>query len=191
MDLYGRQDQVLAGGLSSDSMFMSWPELDAAQGGLGMLVQRLGLDYRQPVRRIFELGPGVVPNGGGANQRIQPSYYIIGRPEGRLQFGRFIGPTALAACFYSVYGSPCSSNVLTLSGQAGCRAGDPSAATMTWVMNGVLLDQSGLDVSAEEMVLQERVGAQFIGLNVLVNGNDLNGLCLGQTIGGIAGSLFG
>lgn len=191
MDMFGRQDQVLRGGLSSDSMFMSWPELTAAQGGLGMLVQRLGMDYRQPVRRIFELGPGVMAQTSTGSQRVQPSYYIIGRPEGRLQFGRFVGPNVLSACFYSTYGSPCSSNVLTLSGRAGCRSSDPNAVTMTWVMNGVLLDQSGMDVSAEEMVIQERVGAQFVGLNILANGADMNVLCAVNALGAAAvGALF-
>ncbi len=201
MDLFGRQDQVLAGGLSSDSMFLTWPELAAAQQGLGMLVQRLGLEYRQPVRRIFELGPGLPPGTGGnnGNQKIQPSYYIIGRPEGKLQFGRFVGPNILAACFYSTYGSPCSTNVLTLSGKAGCRGSDPYGVTMTWVMNGVLLEMSGMDTTAEEMIIQEKVGAQFIGLNILANSVDLNTRCGGGLLGGqltsvltgIAGGIIG
>src|SRR4051812_27414751 len=119
-DILGRQDQLLIGGLSSDSMFLNWPALTSITGGgLGMLIQAVGLEYRQPVRRVFEVGPGVVPinigiatlNVSGSicdslavppaacSLRTQPSYYIAGRPEGRLRLGRFIGPKVLSACF--------------------------------------------------------------------------------------------
>lgn len=192
-DLFGRQDQILRGGLSSDSMFMTWPELANVGGGLGMLIQQLSLDYRQPVRRIFEIGPGVVPAGvGGAfvdatalcdvptpasicAARTQPTYYIIGRPEGRLQFGRFVGPEALGVCFYRKYGSPCGPNVITLSGKAGCNANDASARRMTWTMNGVLLDSVNMGVSAQEMVVQEGLSAMVAGLNIAIQGDP--GIC--------------
>jgi hypothetical protein len=110
MDVFGRVDQILRGGLSSDSLFMSWPEL--SNFGLGLLIQRVGIQYRQPVRRVFEIGPGVLPGGINAGacdwalvgsvcaNRTQPTYYIIGRPEGRLQLGRFVGPEALTGGFF-------------------------------------------------------------------------------------------
>lgn len=199
MDVFGRQDQILLGGLSSDSMFFSWPALAAVGGGLGMLVQRVGMEYRQPIRRIFEIGPGVIPVGNGelvngevcddaaaaiglfgefaadaCAFRTQPTYYIVGRPEGRLQFQRFVGPQVLGQCFYRKYGSPCGPNVITLSGKAGCHASDQSARRMTWIMNGVTIDGLNADINGQEMVIQEGVAAMFAGLNVLIDGVDLN-----------------
>jgi hypothetical protein len=187
-DIFGRQDQILRGGLSSDSMFVTWPALAGVGGGLGMLIQRVGVDYSQPIRRIFEIGPGVIPvfdpaSGvliGSTNaavcdgptppadcaNRTQPTYYIIGRPEGRMQMGRIVGPEVLAVAFYTVYGSPCGPNVMSLSGKAGCKATDTSAKRMTWTMNGVTLDRINADITAQEMVIQEGISAMFAGLNL-------------------------
>lgn len=189
MDIFGRQDQILMGGLSSDSMFMTFPEIVAVGGGLGLLIQNVRMDYRQPIRRIFEIGPGVIPNAFGAEgsaaacdgdapppecaQRAQPTYYIIGRPEGRVQFGRIIGPNVISTCFYRKYGSPCGPNVISMGGRAGCSAGDPNARRITWTMNGVTLDTLGLDVTGQEMVMQENISAMFAGLNMVVDGDDL------------------
>jgi len=189
-DLFGRQSQVLAGGLSSDAMFMSWPALaNVAGAGLGMMVQQLSVDYRQPIRRVYEIGPGIVPGmpnaavcdipgapllPGVCAARQQPTYYIIGRPEGRLQFGRFVGPQVLGTCFYRAYGSACGSNVITLSGRAGCNASNAANnPLMTWTMNGVVLDQTSMRVGGQEMVIEEDIGAMFAGLDIRVNGADV------------------
>ena len=193
-DLFGRQDQELLGGLSSDSMFVSWPELAAIGGGLGLLIQQIGLQYSQSVRRIFEIGPGVLPGGGsavlcdGAGQsgaggaalgalcanRIQPNWYIVGRPEGQLQFQRFVGPNALSSCFYRKYGSPCSTNYMSISGRAGCSAADPTARRMTWTLRGVLLNGVGMNIDGREMVVQENLQAQFVGLSIDIEGDNTN-----------------
>lgn len=192
MDVFGRQDQVLRGGLSSDAMFMSWPELAAVagNGGVGMLVQNLGLNYSQPIRRIFEIGPGVVPNGQGGfvpaqgcdgelgppppncALRTQPTYYIIGRPEGQFQMSRFVGPQVIGECFIRTYGSACAPNIITLSGRAGCSANDASARKMSWILNGVVINNLSMNVTAQEMVIQEGLSAMFAGLNLYINGAD-------------------
>lgn len=194
-DIYGRQNQVLAGGLSSDGMFMSWPALaGVVGGGLGLMIQQISLDYQQPIRRIYEIGPGILPGGGDAticdtfignpdlcNYRQQLSYYIIGRPEGRLQFGRFVGPRALGACFYRAYGSACGGNVITLSGRAGCNASYASQnPLMTWSMNGVVLDRTSMRMSGQEQVIEEDLSAMFAGLDIFVNGRDCDALLAGR-----------
>jgi hypothetical protein len=197
MDVFGRQDQVLRGGLSSDAMFMSWPQLAAVGGGgVGMLVQNLGIDYSQPIRRIFEIGPGVIPTLGPGGtpdggsipatgcdtaedsmtsrclRRTQPTYYIIGRPEGRFQMGRFVGPQVIGECFIRTYGSACAPNIMSLTGKAGCSATDPSAKRMTWLMSGVVINNLSMNVTAQEMIIQESLSAMFAGLNLSINGSD-------------------
>lgn len=188
-DLWGRRDQFLAGGLSSDSMFITWPNL--AGFGLGLLIQQVGMQYRQPIRRIFELGPGVIPNGLDANGnpifgsppasagncdgptpdsicqfRAQATYYIVGRPEGRLSLERFVGPQALTCEFYRKYGSPCGGNVVSISGKAGCSVNDPNAKTLFWDMFGLVLDDYQARMTGQEMVMQEGLGAMFTSLKV-------------------------
>jgi hypothetical protein len=203
MDVFGRTDQVLLGGLSSDSLFMTWPDLVGlgnvggvpGGGGLGMLIQRVAIDYSQNLRRVFEIGPGVVPvdvgggdivlfNGticdgatdpgtlGACADRTQPTYYIVSRPEGNIQANKFIGPQALGQCFYRKYGSPCGANIMTMSGKAGCSASDASAKVMTWILNGVVCNKINMEVNGQEMVMQDGFNAMFVGLNVLVDGGD-------------------
>lgn len=199
-DIFGRTDQLLRGGLSSDSMFMTWPELEAVGGGLGLLIQQVGLSYRQNIRRIFEIGPGVFPATGQSAElcdavpigevpdpvtaaacasRAQPTYYIVSRPEGTLQIGRFIGPNLLTSCFYKKYGSPCNPNVMTMSGKAGCSATDTSAKRIRWILNGVTLVETSMSVTGQEMVVQENLGAIFAGLNLQIEGD--NGQCTAPT----------
>lgn len=191
MDVFGRTDQMLLGGLSSDALFMTWPALAniGAGFGLGMLIQQVGIDYAQNIRRIFELGPGVIPvNGGVINAafcdagvfgtalpcafRTQPTYYIVSRPEGTMQCQRFVGPAAVGQCFYRAYGSPCGANVITLNGKAGCNASD-NVPVLTWVLNGVVINRYNANVTGQESVIQEGFSAMIAGLNIWVNGADL------------------
>lgn len=202
-DLYGRADQVVRGGLSSDALYMSWPAL--RNYGLGLLVVQVAAQYNQPVRRIFELGPGVMPSStaagwvhagvcdtggayntplgavvGGAGAvalcayRTQPTYYIIGRAEGRLQLQRFAGPEAIQCEFYRVYGSGCSDNVMQLSGKVGCSSGNVTTIQKhhVWLMTGVVLDNYGMNANSQENVIQESVSAMFSTLKMGVSGDE-------------------
>jgi hypothetical protein len=191
----------LAGGLSADSLFMTWPDLAAVGGGLGLMIQQVDLMYRQNIRRVFEIGPGVIPGAGASaipggagvigldasfcdtaggvanplcNFRTQPTYYIISRPEGEISFGRFVGPNALSRCFYKKYGSPCSPNTMSLSGKAGCSATDASARRVTWTITGVTLTSTRLGVTGQEMVMQENLSAMFSNLNIAVEGDTVD-----------------
>lgn len=186
-DLFGRVDQVLGGGLSSDSLFLTWPALGQGQG-LGLYIQRVGIEYAQRVRRVFELGPGQLVQG----VRVQPTYYIVERPEGRLQFSRFVGPGVICSDFYRKYGNPCTpNNTITLSGQAGCSPSGVGPLT-TWTLKGVLLDRINVDITAQEMVIQDGTGAQFVGLNLDVQGCTIEGQLstgAGFAGGSVAGSI--
>lgn len=187
-DLFGRSDQVLRGGLSSDAMFVTWPALFnstlGGDGGVGLLIQQVGVDYRQPIRRIFEIGPGIqvgsrgiadaidnfvgVPLGpcNPAITRYQPTYYIVGRPEGRLQMQRIVGPNVLQVEFYRTYGNPCTSGGMLISGRAGCSTTDPTCRNMNWHIDGVVLEGVNMNMSAQEMVIQEGINAMFAGLSI-------------------------
>lgn len=161
-DIFGRVDQLFGGGLSADSMFMTWPSLPA--GGAGLLVQSIGLQYQQPVRRIFELGPGRVNPDSGT--RSQLTYYIVGRPEGNFQMQRIFGFAAIGTQFYKTYGNPCNENPsLSFNANAGCNGND-NGQSMIWTLDGVLLTAVGMTATAQEMVIQDTVGGMFISFHI-------------------------
>lgn len=197
-DIFGRIDQVMRGGLSADSMFLTWAALQ--DGGLGMLIQSVGLQYSQPIRRIYELGPGLIPTAAalpilapaanavnstfitGAScdtstnppaacaNRAQATYYVAGRPEGRLQLGRIFGFTLIGIEFYRTYGSPCNPKPdLFLTARTGCN-GVSNPAFQRWIMNGVLIDAVAMNANAQDMLIQENVNMQFISLHLEQSG---------------------
>jgi hypothetical protein len=189
-DIFGRVDQIYGGGLTADSLFMTFPQLPGA--GVGLIVQQVGLQYRQAVRRVFEIGPGALPPFAGilgltgpadcdaldpsdplfaqkttaCDNRSQFTYYIASRPEGTFNLARIFGPTAIGAAFYATYGNPCNPNPnLTLSANVGCN-GIAVSPKQFWDMGGFLVTDMMMNVTAQEMVIQEGVGGMFIGLNI-------------------------
>lgn len=189
-DVFGRVDQEYGGALSSDTMFMTFPELNGH--GLGYLIQSVQLQYRQPVRRIYELGPGMgtgdngvpvigslcdTPSGAtffaeACARRTQRTYYIVGRSEGSFQLNKMFGLATLGTALYLKYGNPCSqNNSLALTGRAGCN-GEAQALLTTWTMNGVLIEGLSMAATAQEMIIQENLNAQFAGLKVNITGPD-------------------
>lgn len=171
-DIFGRVEQVFGGGLSSDSMFMYWPAIIDEGGGVGLLVQNVSLQYSQPVRRIYELGPGIAVDGG---QRAQYVYYIVGRPEGTFQMARIFGFASINIAFYSTYGSVCNDNPgITLQAAEGCN-GNGNGSGATWTIDGVILQGVAMNASAQEMLVQESVSAMFIGLTLTEQDGQVGG----------------
>lgn len=114
-DILGRQEQVFGGGLTSDASWMFWGGL--SNGGLGMLITNMQIQYQQPIRRIYEIGPWTAVGTSVG----QPVYYIAGRPEGSLQVSRITGPVAALGGFYRTYGNVCSfANSLFFVSSTGC-----------------------------------------------------------------------
>lgn len=121
-DIFGRQEQVYAGGLTSDASWMFWAGM--ASGGLGMLITQMSIQYSQPIRRIFEIGPWT----SVGSMVGQPVYYVAGRPEGSLQLGRIAGPVAVLGGFYKNYGNICNHlNSLMFVSSTGCLTGGAGA----------------------------------------------------------------
>lgn len=211
-DIFGRIDQQFAGGLSSDTMFMTFPGLPG--GGFGLIIQDIAVQYAQPVRRLFEIGPGfaavsnskLFANGsncdvpgtisGGpsvdCNNRAQATYYVAGRPEGTLQIGRIFGPVLIGQQFYKTYGNPCNpNNNLRLSGKAGCN-GTTTTPTQFWDLSGVVLTTVAMNVNAQDMLIQERVGAMFIELKLSDNqGQQALVANVGNAVAGAVGAAAG
>lgn len=180
-DLWNRQEQVLRGGLAADRLFMTWPALN--NFGLGLMIQSIGCRYVQPIRRAWELGPGGVPAAGGGfevidcdvlnppikcQHRVQATYWMVGRAEGQVQFNRVVGPEPVTMLFYRTYGTPCASNILTISGRVGCQAGGGNSQLTRWRMSGVLLSEYQMQAAAQESFVQEGASGGFCNLFVEV-----------------------
>lgn len=156
-DIFGRVDQQFGGALSADAMYMVWPDLPA--DGAGLLVQNVSLQYAQPVRRIFELGPGA--------GNTQYTYYIVGRPEGTFQIARIVGLKRISIEFYLTYGNPCNETPnFSLSAGGGCNGVDNAEGSLGWDLSGVILTGIGMNASAQEMIIQENVAGMFIKLEI-------------------------
>lgn len=191
LDAFGRIPQALNGTLSSDRLFMSWPGL--GDFGLGLIIQNVGVRYAQPIRRLHELGPGVIvgtnPSGSltidgsaavcdaTANvpsqcvNRTQLTYYVVGRTEGQFQLQRVVGPNLLTTDFYQTYGRACGGNTVSLTGRVGC-TGDGSGPIANgplyrWVMLGLLIGEYSVGASAQESFIQEGAGGMFTSLLML------------------------
>lgn len=152
LDLYGRQEPVYGGAFSADSALLSF----AGVTGVGLITQQLNFSYQQNITRIYEVGTNF-------------QYYIVGRAQGTVSLSRVLGPRPLAFAFYTVYGNPCNaaSNTINLSMQQGCvSASDPTATATLSTMSllGVLLQNVGFSVQAEQMMINEQAQAMFIAM---------------------------
>lgn len=177
-DVFGRVDQVFAGGLSADALFMTFPGLPGE--GIGLLIQDISSQYTQPLRRIFELGPGIerfcsdiiVPTANACCLATQPqgsfhaqfTYYVVGRPEGRIQIGRIFGFTTIGTAFYCKYGNPCDPNIIKFDADIGCNG--RQTEKQVWIMNGFVIDGLAMTVNAQDMLIQERLNGQFVSLTM-------------------------
>lgn len=129
-DIFGRAEQIYAGGLTSDASWMFWAGMP--NGGLGLLITQMSIQYQQPIRKIFEIGPWITTRslqdlqGNNGNASGSPVYYVAGRPEGSLQIGRIAGPVAALGGWYRRYGNICNTlNTLFFVSSSGCIGGLP------------------------------------------------------------------
>lgn len=180
-DIFGRQEQVFGGGLTSDASWMFWGGL--TNGGLGMLITQMQIQYQQPVRRIYEIGPWTAVGGSVG----QPVYYIAGRPEGTVQISRITGPVAALGGFYRTYGNVCSfMNSLFFVSATGCVNQNNTTTTLStnasavtgssrfdpflgWYMNGCVITGVGLGAQAQDMMVTENVGLMFVSLRLFTS----------------------
>jgi hypothetical protein len=151
-DIFGRQEAVFGGAFSADSALMTF----AGITGVGLITQQLNFSYQQHVTRIYEVGTHF-------------QYYIVGRSEGSMSLSRVLGPRPLAFAFYTIYGNACNAanNTINLSMAQGCvNAQDAQAAgnLTTLSILGVLLQNVGFSIQAEQMLISEQAQAMFIAL---------------------------
>lgn len=152
LDLYGREEPVYGGAFSADSALLNF----AGITGVGLITQQLNFSYQQNVTRIYEVGTNF-------------QYYIVGRAQGTVSMNRVLGPRPLAFAFYTQYGNPCNaaSNTIQLSFSQGCENAEDAQAQdtlSTMSLLGVLLQNVGFSVQAEQMMINEQAQAMYVSL---------------------------
>jgi hypothetical protein len=166
-DVFGRTPLQFGGAFSADAATVTFGSISSENTGLdagiGLLTQQLGINYQQPVTRIYEIGTHNV-------------YYIAGRCQGNANVARILGPRPIMTAFYEQYGDVCnaSENVIQFYAETGClAAGDFAPNNQSTIqdvpallleMTGVVLTTISETVRAEDMVLNEQLQLMFISL---------------------------
>lgn len=122
----------------------------------GILVQQLQWGYTQNITRLYDVTSTDI-------------VLVSGRTQGQGSMTRVMGPSALAAAFFTKYGNVCyaDTNTLTVETQAECGTLG-SSDTVTLVMNGVVLNNYGGAVSAQDLVVNEQLGFVFLWMTYAV-----------------------
>lgn len=167
-EIFGRVPLDFGGGFAADAANIFFgtfsPDIAGnltapASTGTGLLVQNIGIQYQQPINRIFEIG--------GAY-----AYYVAGRPQGNMTLGRIVGPRPISVAFYIVFGDVCLGPVTTMffGAAQGCTArpvlGVGTPNQFMFAINGSLLQSIGLSVAAQDMIVNEQLQFMFISLLV-------------------------
>lgn len=122
----------------------------------GLLVQNLQWQYMQNITRLYDVTSTDI-------------VLVSGRTQGQGSMTRVMGPSALAASFFTTYGNVCyaDQNDITMEVEASCAGGAPSN-TITVVMDHVVLNSYGGSINAQDMVVNEQIGFIFLWLTYAV-----------------------
>lgn len=152
--IFSREDTSLKGVFSSDSA-----QLTFKSGVTGALIQGLNFNYAQQVTRLYEIG------NEGDRSNI---YYVGGRTQGTVSLNRVIGPNAVIKTMYSNYGDVCQAreNTMTLKLNESDCSGQGAAEAITYEMKFCVITQVGVQMQAEQMIINEQTQMMFSGLDV-------------------------
>lgn len=147
-DVYGRAIKF-GNALSSDGTRVTFDEFQT-----GFLVQTMNLQYSQRVSRIFELAS-------------ETQYFVVGRPEGQMGMARIIGPQGAGDAMIKKFGDACkvNNNTLQISGGASCSDRPTQSNQFKYTTFNVLLTMIGLNVSSQDMLINQQMQLMFVGLS--------------------------
>jgi len=152
MDVFNRAT-TFGGSISADGTVVTFDDFT-----IGFLLQRMQLAYAQNITRIFELS---------SNRQ----YYIIGRPQGNIAMSRVVGPGTVSTAFLKKFGDACNApnNTINLSARAGCDTTKGigsaiNAGGVNYTASNVLITNMGVDVAAQDMLINEQYQLIFSGL---------------------------
>jgi hypothetical protein len=151
-DLFGRTDPTFGGSFAADAALLTFSGIT----GVGLLTQQLNFGYQQNVTRLYEVGSSY-------------QYYVVGRAQGSASLNRVLGPRPLLFSFYTTYGNACNAatNTISLTMKQGCIDTSDTTATATdssMSLMGVLIQNVGFSIQAEQMMVNEQVQAMYVSL---------------------------
>lgn len=152
-DIFNRRPLTVGNGFAADSAAFTFTGLAA---NAGMMINNMSFQYAQPINRIYEL-------------QSQKTYYVAGRPQGSGTFGRILGTDAVSTAFYKQYGDVCESTSNKLIVNCAAYCGDPGGSGIpgiAYCLVGVLLNNVGMRVAAQDMLMAEDLGYMFVALEV-------------------------
>lgn len=160
-DVFNRRPLTVGKAFAADSAAFKFVTkvgtADPGDLGAGMLIHQMGFQYQQPVNRIYEL-------------QSQDTYYVAGRPQGNGNFGRVLGPGLPTLTFYQTFGDVCKSHLNTLridcAAHCGPPPGDKKVNGISYCLTGVTLNNVGMRVAAQDMLMNEDLGFMFVALEV-------------------------
>ena len=152
-DLYGVQEALFGGASSADSVRLFF----AGVTGVGLLTQSTMVDYKQQMRRFFEVGTRFV-------------YIFRGRATGSFSMNRVLGVRPLMLAFYAALGNPCNigTNVIDFGVGSSCAAGAPGPMNILAIAGCYAGGTAFQLQSAEEGVVMEQLSGEYISLIPLV-----------------------
>lgn len=159
-DMFSRANDQYAGSFAADGAAITFPQFGGLDGGAGLLVQNLSVQYSQQVTKVYELG-------------TQNIYYIGGRSQGSLGMSRIIGPRAIQVGFYTKFGDVCdaaTNNIDITVRTAQCDTADAARPAggppSVYSCKYCVIMSIGMTVAAQDMVVNEQLQMMFGSLNL-------------------------
>jgi hypothetical protein len=155
-DVMGTAAQEIGGVFSADGARATFSGVGFPNGGVGMLIQNMGLAYSKALSQLWEITSNLV-------------YFVGGRSQGRGSMGRILGPQPIQMLFYEKYGNVCyaAGRNLGFKGVAGCggAAGINGVKDVfDFQANGVTVDNMNVTFGAQDMLINDAAGFQYASL---------------------------
>jgi hypothetical protein len=144
----GGRDQYHGGSFRADDVTLNWTGGGAKDGAL---VQRAEWRCQRIIQTIYEIGSVAV-------------YYVGNRRQGTATFSRIVTGNNQFKEFAKKFGDICKPENLEIDAkQAGCGE-NVTAGGVKYTLVDSLLTELGASVTAQEVVITENMGFQFIDL---------------------------
>ena len=156
-DIFNRTSDVFGGSFTAEGAAITFPALRNAAGApaganIGLLIQRMALNYSQDVARLYEVGTPAV-------------YYVGGRTNGQIGVDRVIGPRILSTAFYRTYGDVCRARRNSMQFSVGANCDNATGATtVTYTCHFCVITTVGVNVQARDMIINESLQIMFSSL---------------------------
>lgn len=163
-DVYGAKSATFGGAFAADDALITFSQLEGADGqNLGaivpLLVQSLQVSYAQSITRLYNIASNDI-------------YLVRGRASGNCQLGEVVGPARLSSAFLTSYGDVCRAyknnlDITLIDSQcsgAGNSSGFQRSPNSGYTAKYCVIEQLGLQVTAEQMVIQRQLSMQISAL---------------------------